>query len=603
MKSVFHLMTTSKTRLSNSIVSGMKLTCIIIATALSYGCNSSGEGKGEIGQQKCNIVANPINLNYRFQFNDPSRREAADPVLEYFKGKYYLFASRSGGYWSSEDLCEWTYIPCKSITNIESYAPAILVLDDELYYLGSEEPHIFKTSNPDIDNWEAVETKLHYPIAGSTDPAFFRDDDGRVYLYWGCSNVAPIAGVEVDPRDGFKIIGEAKVLIVHNPDKYGWEVPGENNDDYTNGWNEGPCMIKYKGKYYLHYAAPGTEFRTYGDGMYVSDKPLGPFTYEENSPFSFKLGGFIGGAGHGHTFLDKYGNYWHVATMRLSVRHPFERRLGLFPVYISDDSCMYSHTVFTDFPFRIPQKKTDFENDYLSAGWNLLSYEKKVLSSSHMPGHETSNANDEQVETWWSAKTGKKDEWWQVDLGEAMTVSALQVNFADEGFNIKAPDSYFSYQYIVEYSDNGSKWNLLTDKSKNEKDMPHELIVLNTEVKARLLRITNMKDMEGNFSLSGFRVFGKGNGAPPPIVAEFDLQRNTSDRRIFTLSWNKQDNTTGYVIRWGVKPDKLNNAAMVFDNQFEGRFFNRDSQYYFTIDAFNENSITEGNNVITFVTR
>ena len=39
------------------------------------------------------IVANPINLNYRFQPKDESRREAADPVLEYFKGYYYLFAS------------------------------------------------------------------------------------------------------------------------------------------------------------------------------------------------------------------------------------------------------------------------------------------------------------------------------------------------------------------------------------------------------------------------------------------------------------------------------------------------------------------------------
>lgn len=31
------------------------------------------------------IVANPINLNYRFQPGDNSYREAADPVLEYYK--------------------------------------------------------------------------------------------------------------------------------------------------------------------------------------------------------------------------------------------------------------------------------------------------------------------------------------------------------------------------------------------------------------------------------------------------------------------------------------------------------------------------------------
>ena len=565
----------------------MKSIYLFIAAICAFNFGCSSPDNVEVGQQKCNIIANPMNLNYRFQFNEPSRREAADPVLEYFKGKYYLFASKSGGYWSSEDLCEWTYIPCKTITNIEAYAPAILILDDELYYLGSEEPMIFKTSNPDIDNWEAVETKLRYPIAGATDPSFFRDDDGRVYLYWGCSNVAPIAGVEVDPKDGFKVIGEASVMIEHNSDKYGWEVIGDNNETNKDGWNEGPCMIKHNGKYYLHYAAPGTEFRTYGDGMYVSDKPLGPYTYEENSPFSFKPGGFIAGAGHGHTFLDKYGNYWHVATMRLSVRHPFERRLGLFPVYISDDDRVYSHSVFTDYPFRVPQEKTNFENDNLPVGWNILSYNKKAQASSFLSGYEISKGNDEQVETWWASQTGKKGEWWQVDLGEKKTVTSLQINFADEGFNILAPASYFNYQYIVEYSDDGNKWNLLIDKSKNEKDMPHELIVLNKEVKTQFLRITNMKDMEGKFSLSDFRVFGKGNSTPPPAVTGFEAIRNSDDSRRFTFKWNEQQNTTGYIIRWGVKPDKLNNAVMVFGNKYEAGHFNRDSKYYFSIEAFN----------------
>ena len=43
---------------------------------------------------------NPVNINYRYQFNmDPRQgelqvaREAADPSMIYFKGKYYIFAS------------------------------------------------------------------------------------------------------------------------------------------------------------------------------------------------------------------------------------------------------------------------------------------------------------------------------------------------------------------------------------------------------------------------------------------------------------------------------------------------------------------------------
>ena len=261
-----YLTATFKASVSKSNFLGLKCFLIAAVCTLSCGCGSPSEDGEARQQQQGNIVTNPINLNYRFQFGEPSRREAADPVLEYFKGKYYLFASKSGGYWSSEDLCEWTYIPCKSISNMEEYAPTILVLDDELYYLGSGTPRIFKTKNPDVDNWEAIETKFRHPMVGSVDPAFFRDDDGKVYIYWGCSDKDPIIGVEVDPKDGFKVVGEASVLITHNSDKYGWEVPGENNDENKDGWNEGPCMIKYKGKYYLHYAAPGTQFRTYEIG-------------------------------------------------------------------------------------------------------------------------------------------------------------------------------------------------------------------------------------------------------------------------------------------------------------------------------------------------
>ena len=34
----------------------------------------------------------------------PSRREAADPTMVVYKGEYYLFASKSGGYFHSTDL-------------------------------------------------------------------------------------------------------------------------------------------------------------------------------------------------------------------------------------------------------------------------------------------------------------------------------------------------------------------------------------------------------------------------------------------------------------------------------------------------------------------
>ncbi|MDR2475248.1 MAG: family 43 glycosylhydrolase [Bacteroidales bacterium] len=544
------------------------------------------------------IVANPMDLNYRFQFDEPSRREAADPVCEYFNGKYYLFASKSGGYWSSADLTEWTYIRCTTLAVQENYAPTILVWEGKLYYFASGSTRIFYTENPDVDAWqELVPSRFSYSV---TDPAFFKDDDtGKVYIYWGCSDKDPIMGVEVDPANGFKAIGTPSVLIEHNGDKYGWEVPGNDNNEKRTGWNEGPCMIKYSGKYYLQYAAPGTEYRIYADGIYVSDHPLGPFTYMENSPFSIKPGGFIGGAGHGHTFLDVYGNYWHVASMRISVRHQFERRLGLFPVYFDDNDNLYAHTVWTDYPFIIPNKKIGSEYENCSTNWNLLSYKKQASASSVYAGYIPENANNEEIENWWAAQTGNIGEWWQVDLGKSMKVNAIQVNFADQDFTVKAPNSSVFYQYKIEISNDGGNWELFIDRSQNTADRPHELIVAAEPSTARYFRIVNATNMNGRFSLSGFRIFGKGSGeAHAGEVSGIQARRQGDDRRRIQLTWDKQENATGYVVRWGISADRLNNASMVFANQLEAGYFNRDSEYYFAVDAFNENGVTRGNTAV-----
>ena len=103
-------------------------------------------------------------------------------------------------------------------------------------------------------------------------------------------------------KSDFKPSEKIFELFNLEPEKHGWERFGENHSDNVNsGYIEGPWMTKHQSKYYLQYAAPGTEFNVYGDGVYVGDSPLGPFTYAPNNPFSYKPGGFINGAGHGST--------------------------------------------------------------------------------------------------------------------------------------------------------------------------------------------------------------------------------------------------------------------------------------------------------------
>ena len=53
-------------------------------------------------------------------------------------------------------------------------------------------------------------------------------------------------------------------------------------------------------------------------------------------------------------------------------------------------------------------------------------------------------------------------------------------------------------------------------------------------------------------------------------------------------------NCQGYNIRWGIAPDKLYNSWLVYGkNELLLKSLTTDQSYYFTIEAFNENGISE----------
>jgi len=566
----------------------MKNTVVIslLFFVLSNGCLTS-----HVIAQK--TVINPLNLSYRFrpETNELSRREAADPTMVVFKNEYFLFASKTGGYWYSSTLADWKLIETDQLPS-EDYAPTAVVIGDAIYFMASNNTKcpIYKSTDPKSGKWELVCSTFPYAV---TDPALFLDDDKRLYFYWGCSNKDPIMGVELDVANSFMPIGKPDSLIFANAAQYGWENPGDNNELIQQApWIEGAWMTKHNGIYYLHYASPGTEFKSYADAVYVSDSPLSKFHLAENNPMAYKPAGFIDGIGHGSVFKDNYGNYWHIGTMSISVRHPFERRLGLHPVFFDTDNVMHSYTAFGDYPFVLPDKKVMSEAD-CKTPWMLLSYNKPVKASSQLADHPAGNAVNEDVRTYWSAKTGKKGEWLMVNLNVKCQVNAVQVNFAEQDVNLFGRQKNCSYKYLLEYSTDGKKWKTLSDKSTNILDTPHDYIQLAKPVTAFFIRITNLAIPDGKFAISGLRVFGKGEGNIPQKVTELKATRQP-DKRIVDLKWKSVDNAVGYNINFGSKPDKLYLNYMVYGaNTQTIRSLNTNSDYYFRIEAFNENGISE----------
>lgn len=546
---------------------------------------------------------NPMNLDYGFtpipNFSEQGRHRAtADPVISFFKNQYYLFSTNQWGYWVSNDLVDWKFIPRKFLQPYhkvydELCAPATLTLGDSLLVIGSTYEKNFTlwySQHPQTDTWKEA---VHAFTAGAWDPAFFEDDDKRVYLYHGSSNTYPMYGQEIN-RNTLQPIGERHELIRLHDDIHGWERFGEYQDNtFLKPFMEGAWMNKYKGKYYLQYGAPGTEFSSYGDGVYTSDKPFGPFTYQAHNPFSFKPGGFTRGAGHGATFEGQYGNWWHVSTITIAVKNSFERRLGLWPTAFDADGILYTNTAYGDYPHRMPTARVENPRD-LFTGWMLLNYNKPVRVSSSLPGYGANYAVDEQMKTYWSAKSAKAGEFIESDLGEVSTVRAIQVNYADQdvdsSFLGKIPGIY--HQYVIESSLDGKRWSVAVDKSANKTDVPHDYVELAKPIEARFIRLTNKHMAAGKFAISGLRVFGLGHGEKPGVVKDLIVLRGDHDKRSAWLKWGHISNATGYVVYSGISPDKLYTSVQVFGaNEYYFKSMDKDRTYYFQIEAFNENGI------------
>lgn len=589
---------------------------------------------------------NPLNVTYRYQFNqDPRKgerlqicREAADPSLIFFKGRYYLFASMTLGVLVSEDLVHWEYHPLPKELPLYDYAPDVRVIGEWVYFSASSREYncdFWRTRDVLKGPYERIEGSFPF-----WDPNLFLDDDGRLYFYWGCSNETPVYGTELDPVT-LRPIGERKELVFGDPYRIGYERIGEDNlllpaseeeieakfqaylqasgkraeeiperfkplirGMFTNKpYVEGAWMTKHQGKYYLQYAAPGTQYNTYSDGVYIGESPLGSFTLAKNNPYSYKPGGFLPGAGHGSTMQDPAGAWWHASTMRISVNHDFERRLGLWRAGFDEDGELFCNQRYGDWPMAIEKLSLDPWQD---PDWMLLSVHKTASASSFTPGHEAEKALEENVQTWWQAASPGREEWLTVDLGRDFEVKAVQINFADDQPDIPCPgpirpgtqaryieESDHATQWKLEASVDGIGWFIVEDKTGAATDLSHDLVVKEQGFKARYLRISEMSLPYGQRPcISGFRVFGIGEGERPGAPSFAARRTGALDMEVILES---QRETLGWNILFGESPEKLYHSYMTFapgarriGALIEGR------EYYVRVDAFNESGITEG---------
>jgi hypothetical protein len=306
--------------------------------------------------------------------------------------------------------------------------------------------------------------------------------------------------------------------------------------------------------------------------------------------------------------------------MALASNAHWERRLCMFPTYFDDEGLMYSNTHYGDYPRYAPGHLTKAGQH---CGWMLLSYRgKATVSSSRMQIRKSTSAyddyditemplkknehgeilsevlTDESPKSYWVAEANDDRQWVEIEMHAPGKIYAFQLNFHDHESGIYTRTEGLRHRFSLEVSEDGQQWKTVMDRSDSYRDAPNAYILLNQPVTGRYVRYNNVKVPGNNLALSEIRVFGIGSEKKPASVEDFTVNRE-EDRRNASLSWRPVEGAQGYNIRWGIAPDKLYQSWLIYeDNTHFMRCLDRETQYYFSIEAFNGNGISEKTEII-----
>ena len=272
---------------------------------------------------------------YRNPFIDCPR--AADPTVLRHGGKYYLYPTLDGkGYdvFVSENLVDWTRKPkCFTDPRGGAWAPDVYEHTDGriyLYYTLNDPAGGKQRPFPKLIGVAAADHPLGpfvdrgTLVRGAIDAHLFRDEDGRLYLYY----VSLPGGFRIMVRpmaDPVTPQGEAVELIRPT-------VPWEKAQGRV---TEGPWMLKRNGNYYLMYSGSGANGPDYAIGYATAKSPLGPFAKYAGNPIA-KRGNGIFGPGHHCVAEGPDGRLWLVYHQKNTEKVDWDRFLAIDPLWFDD---------------------------------------------------------------------------------------------------------------------------------------------------------------------------------------------------------------------------------------------------------------------------
>jgi xylan 1,4-beta-xylosidase len=410
-------------------------------------------------------------------------------------------------------------------------APDVVKYNGMFYMSGNSGP-LLKADNPlgpftSAGDWPERSQGWYGPF----DMHIFIDEDNKPYLYYPGRGVSGIFGVALDPDDLTRFAGKPRRLFTFNPE-HAWERYGEMNEYMDVAWIEGPWMHKRGGKYYLEYSASGTQWKTYAEGYYTADSPLGPFTYAPNNPLMRKTEGLVTGTAHGSIVQGPDGNPWQFYTIVLG-NPPGGRRIGMDPVTFDARGNMAVRITDTPqwAPTPVARAPRRGESGSVPVSINKVrAMNARSSFSSQQPGRDAAYAVDNSSGTWWEPAPDDARPTLTLDLGPAtefdvvqlFTIDSIRLMFnpgrAARGARPPAtgePQGANAYQYSIAVSTDGETFRTVLDQTANStpRDTIFEEIA---PASARFVRLTVTNwPRTAPLGVIEFTVFGKAEGSLP----------------------------------------------------------------------------------------
>ncbi len=255
----------------------------------------------------------------------------ADPDVIFHNGTYYLYCTGdnvSYHVYTSPDLVSWTkkgrvFEPGEK--NV--WAPDVYVDPKDglfyLYYTVQQRIGVAVAEGPEgpfIDRARLSDNAI--------DAHLFRDDDGRLYLYY-----VQFPGFRITvQRMRTPLEKEGGAVEVLRPTE-----PWEMKSGHV---TEGPFVLKRGGTYYLIYSGTGADSPDYAVGYATSKSPAGPFAKHPGNPI-ISRGGGVFGPGHGCVIADADGKLWHVYHQQRDQEKGWNRFLCIDPLWFDGDGVLH----------------------------------------------------------------------------------------------------------------------------------------------------------------------------------------------------------------------------------------------------------------------